>query len=347
MDIPMQNDFSDIIMNNLLDGVLIVNKEGKIIYANKAAEVLFLRQTSELVGQDFGFPLLPLEVQEIELIRKGRLLTVQMLASQIRWDDEPAHLLSLRDITQLKKVSRQLEDQKTILEKTNKELEQYASIASHDLKEPVRKIIIFSDMLLNGNSFQSVEEIKTLLVKISKSAERMKSLLNGIAAYSNFAGATMHYELVNLKEVVREVLADLEMLIAEKNAQVKVDDLPTIEAIRIQMHQLFLNIISNALKYAKKEEAPAIFVKHTDLGSIIEIIITDNGIGFDNRLANKIFEPLQRLRPKEYEGSGVGLAICKKIIDEHGGSISAKSQPGKGSEFIFTLQRKRRDELAM
>jgi light-regulated signal transduction histidine kinase (bacteriophytochrome) len=300
-----------------------------------------------LVGQNFGFPVSAFEVQEIEVIRDGKLLTIQMLATGIRWDNEDACLLSLRDITELKNISRQLEDQKNSLQRSNEELEQYASIASHDLKEPVRKIIIFTDMLLNGASFESVDDIRSQLKRINHSAERMRSLLNGIAEYSGYSTNKMKYELVSLKEVVREVVTDLEVLIEEKRARIEVDDLPTIEAIRIQMHQLFLNIISNAIKYAKKDVSPAIFVKHTDLDSIIEVIISDNGIGFDNRYAHKVFKPFQRLHAREYEGSGIGLAICKKIVEAHGGSISAKSIPGDGTEFIFTLERKQNNGVML
>lgn len=335
----MHSNPSDIILNNLLDGVLIVNKEGKIIYSNRAASKLFNRTAQDLVGQNFGFPVSPFEVQEIEIIRFNKVLTVQMLATAIKWDGEEACLLSLRDITELKDFTRQLELRKINLEKSNEELEHYASLASHDLKEPVRKILFYTDYLLNGDNLQSVDDIKKNLGKINDAAERMRSLLFGIAEYSRYSGGRMQFEVVDLNEVVKEVLKDLDVLIAEKNAKIHVEDLPTLEAIRIQMHQLFLNIISNAIKYSKKEVDPEIKVTHTDLDSILEITISDNGIGLDNRYSEKIFKPFQRLRPREYEGSGIGLAICKKIVETHGGNIWVKSTPDKGSDFIFTLER--------
>ncbi|HEY0356191.1 MAG TPA: ATP-binding protein, partial [Flavisolibacter sp.] len=124
-------------------------------------------------------------------------------------------------------------------------------------------------------------------------------------------------------------------------ARVEVSDLPTVEAIRIQMHQLFLNIISNAIKYSKKDLHPIIAINHVDMDSIIEITVSDNGIGFDNNYSKKVFKPFQRLQPREFEGSGIGLAICKKIVEAHGGNIWVTSIPGDGSQFSFTLERYR------
>lgn len=335
----MNTNSSDIILRNLLDGILIVNNQGKIIFLNKAAENLFSKSLNELLGQNFGFPVTPAEVQEIEIVRDNKIRTVQMLATGIRWYDQDACLLSLRDITELKNVSKQLEARTSKLEKSNQELEQYASLASHDLKEPVRKVLIFTGRLLNNTSSLSKAELNVQLRKIYDSAERMKCLINGIAEFSQLSGNEQNFEPVDLNDVVKEIMTDLELLIAEKNAEVHISNLSTIEAIRIQMHQLFLNILSNSLKYAKKDIPPEITIRQTDLDSQIEITISDNGIGFDNNYAEKVFKPFQRLHLKEYDGSGIGLAICRKIVEAHGGEIGARSIPGDGSHFTFTLEK--------
>lgn len=335
----MNHQLSEMILDSILDGVLIVDNEGKIIYANKAAEALFSQSALQLTGEYFGYPVSPFDVQEIELLRKGQILTVQMLASQIQWNGQNACLLSIRDITELKKATKKLEQQKEELQNLNEELEQYASLASHDLKEPVRKIILFTDRLLKYKSFGAVDEIKSDLFKIFGSAMRMKSLIGGIAEFAKSKNCTDSFQKVDLNEVLLDVLSDLEILIAEKNANIHFEDLPTIDAVKIQMHQLFLNIISNSIKYAKENVDPVIRIETEDLGDYVQIKIKDNGVGFDNQLAEKIFQPFQRLKAVNTDGSGIGLTICRKIVQVHRGEISVKSKPGNGAQFIFTLSR--------
>jgi two-component system, LuxR family, sensor kinase FixL len=335
----MHQPLAEIILNSILDGVLIVDKDGRIIYANKAAEGLFSQTAGQLTGEYFGFPVSPFDVQEIELFRNRQVLTVQMLATKIQWAEKNACLLSIRDITELKKATRELEQQKLHLEELNEELEQYASLASHDLKEPVRKIMLYSERLLNNLERQSVETTKAELSKILGSAVRMKALISGIADFARAGNKTIQYERVNLNEVLKDVLTDLELTIAEKQAKITHEDLPTIDAIKIQMHQLFLNIISNALKYSKDHESPVIRIEKEETPDHVRIRISDNGVGFENSLAEKVFQPFQRLKSANTEGSGIGLTICKKIVQAHGGKISVESVPGDGSQFIFTLAR--------
>jgi light-regulated signal transduction histidine kinase (bacteriophytochrome) len=327
---------SDIILESLRDGVLIVNTSGEIIFCNKAAQNLFSKPASELIGKPFGFPVTSAEVQEIELFVNNRILTVQMAGTLIHWDGQDAYLLSLREITELKKISKELEMQKFKLEMSNRELEQYASFASHDLKEPIRKIMIFATRLLRNDNIQSVPDITMQVEKILQCGERMNSLVSGIAEYSGHTG-DQNFATVDLNEVVHDVMSDLEEHITEKKARLHVEPLPVIEADPIQMHKLFLNLLSNSIKYSKKDVAPEISVRATDQGSHVRLAIADNGIGFNQSHANKIFEPFQRLHSKEYEGSGIGLAICKRIVESHGGAISFKSVPGDGAEFSFTL----------
>lgn len=333
----MNHHLSDLILNHLLDGVLILDKEGTILYANKAAETLFSQPADELTGQHFGFPVAPNEVQQIELVRNGELLTVQTLASALPWNGQDACLLSIRDITDLVKVSQELEQQKQQLESANDELEQYASLASHDLKEPLRKIMLYTDMLLRKLPSSSQTDIHDQLAKIHNAAIRMRMLMNGIAEFAKTSKMADAFVTVNLNEVVENVLSDLEILIAETNATIRVEPLAAIEAVGVQMHQLFLNIISNALKYSKKEVAPVITVEQVEKEDYVEISITDNGIGFDSAYAEKVFQPFQRLRNGNKEGSGIGLTICKKIVEAHGGTISVKSKPGEGSRFHVRL----------
>ncbi|HET7897036.1 MAG TPA: ATP-binding protein [Flavisolibacter sp.] len=333
----MNHHLPELILNHLLDGVLIVDKEGTILYANKTAEKLFSQPAEKLAGQSFGFPVAPGEVQQVELVKNGELATVQMLASALPWNGQDACLLSIRDITDLLKVSQELEQQKQQLESANSELEQYASLASHDLKEPLRKIMLYSEMLLEKLDTSPKTDIHKHLTKILDAAVRMRTLMNGIAEFAKTNNGSNDFTTVNLNEVVADVLTDLEMMMVEKQAKVTVGKLPTIQAVKVQMHQLFLNIISNAIKYAKPDTPPQIQIEQTQNNDGAEITITDNGIGFDSTHAEKVFQPFQRLRNVNDGGSGMGLAICKKIVEAHGGTIAVKSKAGDGSSFVFRL----------
>jgi len=334
---------SDTILANLLDAVLVVNSSGDIIYANRAAEALFAQSAGELVGSGFGFPIFPEEVQEIELVKGGKLLTVQMLASQIEWEGATASLLSLRDITSQKLVQQELARQRLLLEKTNEENASYASLASHDLKEPIRKILIFSDRILGNDRLP--EEERTQLQKIRSSAKRMHSLISGIAELSKITFVKHVFAPVDLNKVLEEVQVDLELQIEEKEALIQVGDLPVIDAIEGEMHQLFLNLISNALKYSREGVKPVINVREADAdGGFVCIECADNGIGFDNASGLKLFQPFQRLHSTKYEGMGIGLALCQRIVDVHNGQITAEGEPGVGATFRIRLPRHQLNE---
>lgn len=165
----------------------------------------------------------------------------------------------------------------------------------------------------------------------------MRVLISGIAEYSRYSEPG-EITLVDLNEVIKEVINDLEITIAEKHAKIECDMLPTIEALRIQMHQLFMNLISNAIKYARNDSQPEINMTMSEEEVYVEIKAKDNGIGFDNNYADKDFQPFRRLHTEQvYDGTGIGLTICKKIVEAHGGEIQVHSTKGEGSEFILKL----------
>lgn len=329
---------TDTILENLLDAVLVVNEEGVIIYANRTAQGLFSRPSAALMGQPFGFPIIPHEVQEIEIIKNGEVLTAQMLASHIQWDGQTASLLSLRDITSQKQVQEELNRQRRILERTNEENAQYASLASHDLKEPVRKILIFSDRLLQSPQLPADERLH--IEKIRSSARRMHSLITGIAELSKVTYVRHRFTPVDLKRVVEEVVEDLEILIVEKDASIEVSELPTIDAIAGEMYQLFFNLITNSLKYSKDDVAPKICIRTVAASDgFVAVECSDNGIGFANEAGKRLFQPFQRLHTTKYEGMGIGLTLCQKIVEVHGGLITAEGKPGEGARFCIQLPR--------
>ena len=335
---------TDAILENLLDAVLVVDNAGYIIYANRSAQELFSRKTSELVGQPFGFPIVPHEVQEIEVFKEGKVLTAQMLASHISWDGQTASLLSLRDITAQRQVQEELARQRKLLEKTNEENAQYASLASHDLKEPIRKILVFSDMLLKQKALTDTARLH--LSKIQSAAKRMHALIGGIAELSKITHMRQVFVPVNLKAVIEEVVNDLELQIDEKNAVVDVSELPTIDAIQNEMYQLFLNLISNSLKYSKEDVTPHIRIRQLDSeDGFVSIECSDNGIGFNSEAGAKLFQPFQRLHTTKYDGMGIGLTLCQKIVDAHHGRISAEGKDGQGATFRIVLPKYQANEL--
>lgn len=227
------------------------------------------------------------------------------------------------------------------LEVSNHELQQFASVASHDLKEPLRKVQIYST-ILKERFLQDTPEAHRNINRVIDASSRMNRLINDLLEYSRLSIDSL-FERTDLKELIEEILVDLELSIREKNALITISDIPPLDVISGQMRQVFQNLISNALKFSKKDVQPVISIKAELLEgggseSCCRITVADNGIGFDEQYLEKIFTIFQRLNPKEdYEGTGIGLAIVKKIIDKHNGSITARSREGAGASFIITL----------
>ncbi|WP_207513990.1 sensor histidine kinase [Longitalea luteola] len=234
------------------------------------------------------------------------------------------------------------------LENRNAELAQYAYLASHDLQEPLRKIITFIK-IIEEKYLAGIPEAKQEISKVIASSERMRNLINALLSYSRLSAASL-FTTVNLNEVIKDAVADLEITVKEKQASINVCTLPDIEAIPGQMRQLFQNFLSNALKFSKKDVPPEIkiyseFVDELSLdagsrneGRYIRIHISDNGIGLDESYIDKIFVIFQRLHGKtQYEGTGIGLAIVKKIVENHNGLIGVNSREGEGATFTIVL----------
>jgi signal transduction histidine kinase len=235
-------------------------------------------------------------------------------------------------------LNEQLLENNIQLKSTIEELDRFAYVASHDLQEPLRKILVFSDKLQTKYKDSLEGEIGQSLEKIAKASARMQSLINDLLKFSRQTSVSEDFVIIPLRTLIQEVVADLEVEIDKSSAQIHLEDLPEIFGIPSQMRQLFQNLLSNALKFRKKDEPPVIRVYNEPWTDANRIVIQDNGIGFDPRYSEEIFMVFKRLHSyHEFEGSGVGLSICKKITDKHNGVIRAESKIGEGSKFIIEL----------
>lgn len=216
-----------------------------------------------------------------------------------------------------------------------RELEHFVYAASHDLQEPLRKIMAFSDRLkLCASSLGEGERFQ--LDRIQNAALRMKRLIEDLLNFSRVAFSEGRIERVDLNEVVAEILQDLEIRIMESEARFEIGRLPVIPATRLEMRQLFRNLIQNALKFTREGVAPLIRITSREVDGSAEITVEDNGIGFDEKYLDRIFRPFQKLQGFG-EGTGVGLAVCQRIVHRYFGSLTAQSRPGSGSRFTVTL----------
>jgi signal transduction histidine kinase len=247
-------------------------------------------------------------------------------------------------------LNKQLLENIARLEAANKDLDLFAFMASHDLQAPLRKVRMFSDRLLAGPVDSMGKEGRLYLTRIQEVSRRMQDLINDILRFSKISVEKQSFDVVDLNGVIEEVLSELEAPIKEKSAVIQVDRMPVLPASTVLMGPLFSNLISNSLKYSKKGEEPRVRVRYEE-GPVMggangkpvdirygRIYIEDNGIGFDQKYAEQIFDMFRRLHPSsEYEGTGIGLALCKKIVEMHNGFISALGRPGEGAIFIVSL----------
>ncbi len=235
------------------------------------------------------------------------------------------------------------------LEISNIDLQQFVSVVSHDLKEPQRKIQVFSSIVLKKSNERLDPQVSDYLNKITESSERMTNLINDLMDFSRLS-VDYKFQYTSMNDVINNIIADHEILISEKKAIINTGTLPWVEVVPGQIRQVFQNIISNALKFACKDQPPVVNISAEIIatkdfngvadknGNYCRIIIADNGIGFNEKYLDRIFTIFQRLNSRnEYEGTGIGLAIAKKVIDKHNGLLTARSKEGEGATFIIIL----------
>jgi light-regulated signal transduction histidine kinase (bacteriophytochrome) len=251
-----------------------------------------------------------------------------------------------KDITERKRADSVLAQKAAELSRSNAELEQFAFVASHDLQEPLRKIQAFGDRLKAKCNGGLGPDATDYLERMQSASARMRRLIDDLLAFSRAMRSSEPFVQLDLAAVAREMIGDLEVRIEKTGAKVEVGELPGIQADPMQMRQLLLNLISNALKFQPAGATPHVKIAARTLPAdpagakpeMCELTVQDNGIGFDEKYLDRMFAVFQRLHGRtEYEGTGVGLAVCRRIADRHHGTITARSQPGQGASFVVTL----------
>ena len=350
----------ELILNAAGEGICGVEPNGKITFVNPTAAKLMGLEVSKMVGRNESDLFGELTQQDTTTIRKdqsttpfevvlkradGSNFTAEFERSQICENNKViGRVILFRDVTERRQSALALELKAAELTRSNAELEQFAFVASHDLQEPLRKIRAFGDRLKMKCAAILAPESADYLDRMQNAAARMQTLINDLLTFSRVISRTEPFVTVDLAQVTREVLSDLEVRIEKTGATVEVNNLPKIQADPMQMRQLIQNLIGNALKFHLPEAKPKVKVNGQILtnGSpddpICQFTVQDNGIGFDEKYIDKIFAVFQRLHGRqEYEGTGIGLAVCRRIVDRHKGNITAKSKPGQGATFTVQL----------
>lgn len=249
-----------------------------------------------------------------------------------------AAMLSLTDITDLRRAEAERDALRLQLERSHRELQEFITIASHDLQEPLRKVQAFGDRLKAHHSRSLGVEGNDQLRRMNGAIGRMQILIQSLLAYSRVTTRAQPFEVVDLGACAAEALADLRPALERSGGRVEIAELASIQADPAQIRQVIKHILDNGLKFRRDGVPPVVTVRGTVVGSFVEIEFEDNGIGFDEKQLERILAPFKRLHSRNtFEGTGIGLAICRKIIERHDGQITARSTPDQGSTFVVRL----------
>lgn len=371
------------LLNAVEQAVIAIDLSGKVLFWNRFAETLYGWPAQEVLGRNITGMLSAPEMQDasreiMDRLRQGESWSGEYMVQRRDGTQFPAYIMDAPiqdaegnligivgvsfDISDRKQLENELRESSeqlrqwaadleervdartSELERSNRELQEFAYVASHDLQEPLRKIIAFADRLRSRFGASMEPDALDYMERMQNAAERMKELINDLLTLSRVTTRGQPFEEVNLRQIAQNVLDDLETTIETANGRVEIAELPIIAADPAQMSRLLQNLISNSLKFRNKQEAPMISIwSETFYDSecekpLLRLFVKDNGVGFDEKYLNRIFQPFQRLHGRmDYEGTGMGLAICRRIVERHQGEITARSAPNAGATFIITL----------
>jgi len=357
------------------DAVVVIDANSRITYWNPKATAVFGWSSEEVTGRLLTELIIPEKYRrshdegmrrylatgeahvlnrtiEITALNKtGREFFVSLTISTTNRKDGSAFIAFIRDVDEAKRIALELDQKRRQLEISNQELEQFAHVASHDMKEPIRKVLVFTDQLRLETLDVISDRARNFIAKIQHAAKRMNNMVEGVLAYSSVQAAQPVKEKVPLDVVVKNVENDLELLLMEKGGVIRNQGLPIIEGGSFLLYQLFYNLISNSLKFSRPGVSPVIElssrvvtgaeVRDAALPAtkkFAKIEVRDNGIGFHQKHAEMIFKAFSRLHTKDiFEGTGLGLSLCRNIVEKHGGIIKAFGEENVGACFLIVL----------
>jgi len=346
------------------DAILVIEKSGHIVVANARSSAIFGWDPGELVGQLIEV-LVPEYIRSkhaglrdgyfasphtrpmgigLDLVaarRDGSTIPVEISLSPFEFEERECAIAIVRDVTETRRLGRELKHFNQELKRSNEELEQFAYVASHDLQEPLRMVTGYTQLLKRRYADKLDHEANEFIDYAVDGVKRMQALINDLLAYSRLSSRGKAFEQVDMNDVIRQVRATLRLAIEDAGAQVACGPLPTFIGDRSQLTQLLQNLLSNSLKFRREGVVPSIDVSAIRDGKHWRFAVADNGIGIDAAYAEKIFVIFQRLHTREkYPGTGIGLALCKKIVERHEGKIWFESVLGGGTTFFFTVSAK-------
>lgn len=341
------------------DAMLVVDQTGMIRFANQRSKDLFQYEPHELVGEKVEL-LVPRMIAEahvgmrdhyfgtpnvramgtglnINARRKDSVLVpVEISLSPITIGRERFAITVIRDVEDLRRAQRELRDKARKLEQSNRDLEQFAYVASHDLQEPLRMVASYTTLLKRRYEDKLDQDAKEFIGYAIDGVKRMQALISDLLIYSRISTREAPTADVSLQDVVDQAKHNLQVAIEENHAQIETGPLPMVFGNAAQLVQLLQNLIGNAVKFCVGQ--PRISITAKDLGDRVEVAVADNGIGIAPAHQEKIFMIFQRLHAREqYEGTGIGLAICERVVSQHGGKIWVESDERQGAKFVFTL----------
>jgi len=357
--ITVSKDYVNSIIDSMIDSLVVVDQDLKIMTTNKATCKLLGYKEEELIGRTVE-PLfatgedIPLAgtnlkklIEESEVssyetyyqAKSGKKIPMLLSCSVIK--DEDGDIIWIvcagKDITERKRMEEKLKQTLAELKRSNSELEQFAYLTSHDLQEPLRMVSSYLQLLERRYKGRLTSDADEFIAYAVDGATRMRKMINDLLDYSRGSTRRKPFQPTKCEAVLERALANLRVVIEESGTVVTHHPLPTVMADDVQLLQLFQNLIGNAIKF-RSQEPPRVYVSAEQKGNEWVFSIRDNGIGIDPEYAERIFQVFQRLHSRaEYPGTGIGLAICKKVVERHGGRIWVKSQPGAGSTFYFTI----------